>query len=861
MPEIWVLAVIVSSWFFEDVVRNSTADAAAYHPVPVVVKETTTTGWICLPDHVGGLGDVTPGPLPVTSAAVTPPTAAHPGAKAREALFRIYKSALTKPITPAGEMPEGLKMPTLREGYIDHRARVAEMYSSTAPGEESWWNEVAITDNICDFLLMRLASQETLIAPILLLGQPGSGKTVLTRILAARLSEEGALAVRVELRQVAAETDLQDQIESAVRSVTGERIDWPQLATSDDQLPPVVIFDGFDELLQATGITHNDFLVRVQAFQEREARLDRPLAVIVTSRTVVTDRIRIPHGTTAIRLEPFDEHQVTAWLDKWDKTNRDSLATLKRRPLPADIALRYTELAEQPLLLLMLALYDADDNALQRRSTTLSRTELYGRLLKDFTMREIGKPSPDLAQADQERAIDAELLRLSVVAFAMFNRRSQWVPEADLDADFSALLIDKEPDRPRPDGSRKLTAAQLTVGRFFFVHESRATHDNRQLHTYEFLHATFGEFLVAHLVVRVLTDMLIAETTLRSSRPGGRTEAGMLHALLSFAALTARTPVVSFVRDLLDQLDTQQRKAITDRLLGLHLRALFPYGESAYSRYEPLALTVTARHAAWSANLVILAVLADGEVTGTQLFPDAPDQAGAWRAEAMIWRSQLAGYGWEGLHETIDLDRVWDSQRREIRLRPRSAPFSLNAPEISWAFDISPDLEARRGTSSLQAHDPLLSQRKINFACNMSEDLMSHMLGPSVSCFPATANVFIILDNGRAVSAIHALLAAFGASYQEDALVDSAYLDLAQVARKLALSPNAERHFPYLNAALDILISAIAHGASVASLEPLVGLTSDTITDDVKLTELFARVDSLLSTRATVDRAAPDNND
>ena len=46
-----VLAVIASSWFFEEVVRHSAAGAAAYRPVRVAVKETTTTGWICLPDH------------------------------------------------------------------------------------------------------------------------------------------------------------------------------------------------------------------------------------------------------------------------------------------------------------------------------------------------------------------------------------------------------------------------------------------------------------------------------------------------------------------------------------------------------------------------------------------------------------------------------------------------------------------------------------------------------------------------------------------------------------------------------------------------------------------------------------------
>ena len=50
-----------------------------------------------------------------------------------------------------------------------------------------------------------------------------------------------------------------------------------------------------------------------------------------------------------------------------------------------------------------------------------------------------------MPEDDLERAVEAELLRLSVVAFAMFNRRSQWVPEADLDVDFSALLIEEGP--------------------------------------------------------------------------------------------------------------------------------------------------------------------------------------------------------------------------------------------------------------------------------------------------------------------------------------------------------------------------------------------------------------------------------
>ena len=58
-----VLAVIVSSWFFEEVVRHGNA-AAGYGPVEVAVKETRTTGWICLPDHEDPASAAIAGVLP-----------------------------------------------------------------------------------------------------------------------------------------------------------------------------------------------------------------------------------------------------------------------------------------------------------------------------------------------------------------------------------------------------------------------------------------------------------------------------------------------------------------------------------------------------------------------------------------------------------------------------------------------------------------------------------------------------------------------------------------------------------------------------------------------------------------------------
>ena len=87
--------------------------------------------------------------------------------------------------------------------------------------QESWWNDQPVRDDLEGFLLGYLTSPQAVEAPLLVLGQPGSGKSVLTQVLAARLPPSEFMVVRVVLREVAADADLQDQIEHAIRSATG----------------------------------------------------------------------------------------------------------------------------------------------------------------------------------------------------------------------------------------------------------------------------------------------------------------------------------------------------------------------------------------------------------------------------------------------------------------------------------------------------------------------------------------------------------------------------------------------------------------------------------------------------------------
>jgi len=856
------LAVITSARFFEEVVRHSAAPAASYRPIRVTVKETEAIGWMYFPAYEDRLINLSQN----RSMVRTIPREQSPGERGRakecrEALAYFYKAVLAEPITPAAGMPMGLKVPTLKEGYIDQRIRVAEVTSSTDPGRESWWIGAPVYEEAYRFLTELLSSDTAPKAPIILLGHPGSGKSILTRILVGNLPVNDFLPVRVELRKVPLEGDLQHIIEHAVRDATGESIPWPQLvATTARRVRPVVILDGFDELLQTTGVMHNEFLADVQAFQKREHAVRRPLAVIVTSRIAVTDRTLIPHGATVIKLESFNDDQIEKWLETWARSNQEFFRG-DLTPLSAEIAFNYRELAEQPLLLLMLALYDADQNRLQRRSAELGRTELYASLLRDFASREISRQSSRLSPIEFERAVEHELLRLSIAAFSMFNRRSQWVHETDLDADLSVLLNEDAAYSSPRGKSAPLTPAQLTFGRFFFIHEAQAVDDGGgELRTYEFLHSTFGEFLVAHIVVRILSGMAPVNSQPISQTRSVESEE-VLRTLLSFSALTARSSIVTFMRDLLHQMIERRRVVATELLLRLHKRALFSSDWRVYGGYEPLALRATERYAAWSVNLVILAVLVGGEITSSQLYPDATDAVNEWRKEVMIWRSQLSGYGWEELHEIIALERVWDDQRREIRLRLNDGTFNAGYPDIFWMYNMSVKSPDRDESFVDRRHNSDIMLRKINFICNMSEDILTHGLEPAISLFPTLANVFVVVDN-RTVSAAHAFIAALYAPYGDRTHRDAAFLDLARVAVKLVEVPEMDDDACYLSEALVVLVSAVEKGiADPIVLAPFARIRNSPISPNSRLASLFARLDDLLPSSKLATRASQDDKD
>ena len=568
-------------------------------------------------------------------------------------LMTSYRAALEEPILSAVEAPEGVALPSLGEAYLNPVCRVATVGQGDMPAAREWWDEKEIVPDIEGFLAGYLISPRAVRSPLVVLGEPGSGKSKLTEVLAARLPTHDFLPIRVELRDVAAESMIQEQIEQAIYRGPGERVSWHDLLDASGGALPVVMMDGFDELIQAAAVNRYDYLEQVQDFQRRQAQIGRPVAAIITSRTIVADHARFPAGSLALQLQPFSEPQVRQWLEIWARYNTSILAERGLRPLPAEIALAHRELVGEPLLLTMLAIFDTTKNDLQRSTTQLGRAELYERLLIDFALREVRKSAHNrtLAASRQFELAERELQRLAVVALAMFARGRQAATETELNRDMPILFPD---NTDCATGDSALSPAQRATGRFFFIHKSEArSHDDR-MRSYEFLHSTFGEFLVARLAATALRDLAAMREVLRQGATGSNTrlDDGFMYATLSFSCLAGRSPIVQFLHELLIRIQPDNRVRYMEMLAELLDGCLYPHSSRSFQEYEPVRLPIPRRLANYSVNLVLMCVLLTGKVDGSQLFGSGA-VADRWRECGYLWRGALTSAEWKGLLDTI----------------------------------------------------------------------------------------------------------------------------------------------------------------------------------------------------------------
>ena len=323
--------------------------------------------------------------------------------------------------------------------------------------------------------------------------------------------------------------------------------------------------DGYDELLQAKGDVFSGYLEKVRRFQQDQKEMERSVRIIITSRITLIDKARIPLNSTILRLLEFDSNQRQKWIDIWNSINADYFASEKINPFSLPLKEKgkknsIIELAEQPLLLLMLALYDSEANELAKTSN-IKRTELYDNLLRRFVRRERRRyvaGFEDKTPEEQEVIIDKEMNRLGVVAIGMYNRQEVVIRSRQLEEDLDTFKARREDGSPK---AHTLKESESVLGGFFFIHKSTAqdvdAHSDKSESAYEFLHNTFGEFLAADFILRntinevkdILVDRKFKSSGLENklSNPDSL-NSGWFYCLM-FVPLYSRPVVIEMLRE------------------------------------------------------------------------------------------------------------------------------------------------------------------------------------------------------------------------------------------------------------------------------------------------------------------------
>lgn len=351
-------------------------------------------------------------------------------------------------------------------------------------------------ENIGNYLLKTLIDPNYAAKPIILLGNPGAGKSMLSRMFAGQLCETNDfIPFLIKLRSVASSSgNISEHINKGLANTIANTSDvnWLEWAKEFRNRIPVIIMDGFDELMQTSNRELNGYVDAIREFQEKAINSGVCARIILTSRISVMQDVFIPENTKIIKLDSFDIKRRTLWINKWNEAQKNQN---HKFAIPKNDKIEL--LAEEPLLLFMLAVYDFENGELQNMASdkNFNQSKLYDSLLERFIKRQLEKDPPFKHLGDSQKEKEKELfrLRLGMIALMMFMNDTTSRDTQKLLEEMSSFGINKS---SMPAGN--------ILGGFFFIHENKSTTEGEsEKFNYEFLHKTFGEFLAADFMLRV----------------------------------------------------------------------------------------------------------------------------------------------------------------------------------------------------------------------------------------------------------------------------------------------------------------------------------------------------------------------
>lgn len=511
--------------------------------------------------------------------------------------------------------------------------------------------------------------------PMLILGLPGAGKTLLCHMLAAQILSAEYYVIIIRLRDAIAENTIIKQIDAQIERDFGDDCTWNDLRRNIKDKPFLLIFDGYDELLQASGKTHSDYLNKIAEFQaDHRSYYHSMVRCIVTSRETLIDKAAIPAGCPVLRLCEFDEERIGAWCRIWNQANEQYFVNHYVDRLEIASAGKVRELAGQPLLLLMLALYEMNGNRLQEQGD-ISRAKLYDKLIQDFVIREKEKDAKfrQLPQKKKDEEVRKGFHYLGMAALGMYNRKQLYIRTTDLNRDMNFLT--KEDGFAIDAEENALEAGEKLVGSFFFIHSSKSTAKKNgrdtQTAAYEFLHNTFGEFLTAHFILELAFGLIqrqLRDEDLDENFIWTETLKKKWHISLAYTPLFTRPVVLHMIHEMSDimarerGIDSEKVQEALDILFRHEIGQIIK--GNAFSKIDstlkmqgnPLEHPELMLHmAAYSMNLVLLRVtICSDSVDFTESLGTAED----WRKLTHMWRYAFSEEELVGMSCLLGLERT-----------------------------------------------------------------------------------------------------------------------------------------------------------------------------------------------------------
>ena len=412
-----------------------------------------------------------------------------------EAHHNKIKDEINKPLIDNADI-EGIVYPKNKEIYIAQSFRSID-YTKKTHKRDFLTNETmnglsTKGENISSFLLQSLIDPNYSNKPIVLLGLPGAGKSMLSKMFAGQLCETNDfIPFLVKLRNVASNTaNVSEHINKGISK--SPDTNWIEWAKEFRDRIPVIIMDGFDELMQSSTTELNNYIGAIKEFQNDALHHDIAVRIILTSRTTVMQNVYIPEGTRIIKLDSFDAKRRDLWVKIW---NSHQIKAKYKFSIPQNSKIEH--LAQEPLLIFMLAVYDFEKSELQLMTMekNFNQSKLYDSLLISFIDRQLKKNDyfKNLNEEQQKKERELFRLRLGMIALLMFLNNTAHKDTQKLKEELEVFGLHESHIQ-----------SKNVLGDFFFIHDNKSTTegDSENLN-FEFLHKTFGEFLAADFLLRI----------------------------------------------------------------------------------------------------------------------------------------------------------------------------------------------------------------------------------------------------------------------------------------------------------------------------------------------------------------------